>query len=137
MIIICCIFLNAHLLCTSVNGTTARKKARCSTVTNRTTCKFIMYIFYHETPQCNSIHFQYITIIITSIYSSGNYFSGSTNVSYYSRWQSFCGICLYVSVAGTTYGFGVYSELLRSRLGIYLSYVMYIVTKVEYIVSYI
>ena len=37
--------------------------------------------------------------------------------AYFSRWQSFCGICLYVSVAGTTYAFGVYSELLRSRLG--------------------
>jgi hypothetical protein len=37
--------------------------------------------------------------------------------SFFSRWQSFCGICLFVSVVGTTYAFGVYSQLLRSELG--------------------
>jgi MFS family permease len=36
---------------------------------------------------------------------------------HFSRWQSFAGVCLYVSVAGTTYAFGVYSNLLKSELG--------------------
>jgi MFS family permease len=36
---------------------------------------------------------------------------------HFSRWQSFSGICMYVSVAGTTYAFGVYSGLLKSNLG--------------------
>jgi MFS family permease len=35
----------------------------------------------------------------------------------FSRWQSFCGICLYVSVAGTTYAFAIYSQLLKNNLG--------------------
>ena len=35
----------------------------------------------------------------------------------FTRWQSFAGVCLYVSMAGTTYAFGVYSELLRTNLG--------------------
>ena len=36
---------------------------------------------------------------------------------HFTRWQSFAGVCLYVSMAGTTYAFGVYSELLRTNLG--------------------
>ena len=36
---------------------------------------------------------------------------------HFSRWQSFAGVCLYVSVVGTTYAFGVYSDLLQSKLG--------------------
>ena len=36
---------------------------------------------------------------------------------HFSRWQSFAGICFYVSVVGTTYAFGVYSNLLKSNLG--------------------
>lgn len=40
-----------------------------------------------------------------------------THSTYFSRWQSFSGICLFISVAGTTYAFSVYSQLLRSRLG--------------------
>ena len=35
----------------------------------------------------------------------------------WSRWQSLTSVCMYVSVAGTTYAFGVYSSLLKSRLG--------------------
>ena len=35
----------------------------------------------------------------------------------WSRWQSFSSVCLYVSIVGTTYAYGVYSELLRSNLG--------------------
>ena len=36
---------------------------------------------------------------------------------HFSRWQSFAGVCLYVSVVGTTYAFGVYSNLLKTNLG--------------------
>ena len=35
----------------------------------------------------------------------------------FSRWQSLSSVCMYVSVAGTTYAFGIYSSLLKSRLG--------------------
>ena len=35
----------------------------------------------------------------------------------YSRWQSMASVCFYVSVVGTTYAFGVYSELLKDNLG--------------------
>ena len=35
----------------------------------------------------------------------------------FSRWQSFTGILFYVSVVGTTYAFGVYSNLLKENLG--------------------
>lgn len=35
----------------------------------------------------------------------------------FSRWQSFACVCLYVSVAGTTYAYGVYSSLLQEKLG--------------------
>ena len=35
----------------------------------------------------------------------------------YSRWQSFACVCLYVSVAGTTYAYGIYSSLLQEKLG--------------------
>ena len=35
----------------------------------------------------------------------------------WSRWQSFSSVCLYVSIVGTTYAYGVYSELLRENLG--------------------
>ena len=36
---------------------------------------------------------------------------------HFSRWQSFAGVCLYVSMAGTTYAFGIYSDLLKTNLG--------------------
>ena len=36
---------------------------------------------------------------------------------HFSRWQSFAGVCFYVSVAGTTYAFGIYSDLLKTNLG--------------------
>ena len=36
---------------------------------------------------------------------------------HFSRWQSFSGVCFYVSVVGTTYAFGVYSDLLKNNLG--------------------
>ena len=39
------------------------------------------------------------------------------NSIHYSRWQSFSGVCFYVSVVGTTYAFGVYSDLLKNNLG--------------------
>lgn len=35
----------------------------------------------------------------------------------YSRWQSFSSVCMYVSVAGTTYAFAIYSQLLQDNLG--------------------
>jgi MFS family permease len=35
----------------------------------------------------------------------------------YSRWQSFCAICLYISIAGTVYAFNIYGELMKSELG--------------------
>lgn len=35
----------------------------------------------------------------------------------FSRWQSFAGVCLYVSVVGTTYAYSVYSSLLETNLG--------------------
>ena len=34
----------------------------------------------------------------------------------FSRFQSFCGICLFVSVAGCTYAYGVLSPLLQTKL---------------------
>lgn len=34
-----------------------------------------------------------------------------------SQWQSFSGLCLFVSLVGTTYAFSVYSPLLESVLG--------------------
>jgi hypothetical protein len=33
-----------------------------------------------------------------------------------SRWRSFCGVCLFVSVAGTTYAFGILGSLLKNNL---------------------
>ncbi len=41
----------------------------------------------------------------------------NTTIKLFSRWQSFCGVCLYVSVAGTTYAFAIYSVLLKENLG--------------------
>lgn len=35
----------------------------------------------------------------------------------YSRWQSFSSVCMYASVAGTTYAFAIYSKLLQENLG--------------------
>lgn len=35
----------------------------------------------------------------------------------WSRWQSLAGVCLFVSVVGTTYAFGVYSQFLKDDLG--------------------
>jgi len=35
----------------------------------------------------------------------------------FSRFQSLCAVCLFVSTAGTAYAFGVFSVLLQSRLG--------------------
>lgn len=35
----------------------------------------------------------------------------------WTRWQSLSSVCMYVSVAGTTYAFAVYSTLLKSKLG--------------------
>src|SRR4051794_37827382 len=35
----------------------------------------------------------------------------------YTRWQSLCAVCLYASVAGTTYAYAIYSELLSDKLG--------------------
>ena len=34
----------------------------------------------------------------------------------YSRWQSFCAMCLYMSFAGTIYAFNIYGELLKVEL---------------------
>ena len=36
---------------------------------------------------------------------------------YFSRWQAFSGVCLYVSMVGTTYAFSIYSTLLEENLG--------------------
>jgi hypothetical protein len=36
---------------------------------------------------------------------------------HFSRWQSFAGVCLFVSTVGTTYAFGAYSDLLKINLG--------------------
>lgn len=41
----------------------------------------------------------------------------SSSRTKYSRWQSMASVCFYVSVVGTTYAFGVYSELLKDNLG--------------------
>jgi MFS family permease len=38
-------------------------------------------------------------------------------VWYFSRWQSYSCACLFVSVAGTTYAYGIYSTLLKENLG--------------------
>lgn len=35
----------------------------------------------------------------------------------FSRWQSMASVCMYVSIVGTTYAYGVYSELLKTNLG--------------------
>lgn len=35
----------------------------------------------------------------------------------FSRWQSYSAVCLYVSVVGTAYAYGVYSNLLKLNLG--------------------
>ena len=35
----------------------------------------------------------------------------------FNRWQSFSVVCLFVSVVGTTYAYGVYSDLLKDNLG--------------------
>ena len=35
----------------------------------------------------------------------------------YSRWQALAGVLFYVSVVGTTYAFGVYSQFLKDNLG--------------------
>ncbi len=40
-----------------------------------------------------------------------------TEPELFSRWQSFCSVCLYASVAGTTYAFAIYSQLLKNNLG--------------------
>lgn len=37
--------------------------------------------------------------------------------AFYSRWQAFTGVLFYVSIVGTTYAFGVYSQLLKQNLG--------------------
>jgi hypothetical protein len=44
----------------------------------------------------------------------------------FSRWQSFSSICFFVSVAGITYAFGVYSLLLKTKLGFSQSSLDYI-----------
>lgn len=43
--------------------------------------------------------------------------SGPRRRALHTRWQSFAGIALFVSVVGTTYAFGIFSSLLRTYLG--------------------
>jgi sugar phosphate permease len=54
----------------------------------------------------------------TPLLRVGRPFSGSKSEVYvFSRWQSFAGICLYISIVGTTYAYSIYSSLLKEKLG--------------------
>lgn len=52
----------------------------------------------------------------SSIYGGAATFQAPQRLSLFTRWQSLAGICLFVSVVGTTYAYGILSELLRSSL---------------------
>lgn len=69
---------------------------------------------------------------MNSIASSNEEYSPHTSVSYadlfsdsdpnskkfvFTRWQSYSGTCFHISIVGITYAFGVFSKLIKSKLG--------------------
>jgi predicted MFS family arabinose efflux permease len=79
-------------------------------------------VFFHKHPDMPSNALGENTPLIPAGSDNGSY-DGSlakqkTSQRYvFSRWQSFAGICLYISIVGTTYAYSVYSSLLEQDLG--------------------